>query len=196
MKRQIKVFSLALLLVLPLAFAGCWGKKNASTTRKVIEQLDNNAIAAREIPTSLSELLRLGLIQPATARSFGAKSEAFRAANKAIIDFLDAPEFKAANPDGSVTITLTPAGKIKAEELANGLVVTAQAIVNDKALFTNLTDSTRTSLTALFSAANNTAQTFIKLVRALKVDSKKVTIRIPAEDWKQFQHAREVAYDF
>lgn len=189
--------SLALIvLALPLTLTGCWGKNDASTTRKVIEQLDNNALAAREIPTALSELLRLKLIQPATARSFGVKSEAFRAANKTIVDFFDAPEFKTVNADGSVTITLTPAGKIKAEDLANGLVATAQAIVNDKALFAGLTDSQRTSLTALFSAANNTAQTFIKLVRGLKVTPGKVTILIPAADWKQFEHAREVVYGF
>jgi len=196
MNQKIKLLLALLVLALPFALTGCWGKKDTSTTRKVIEQLGNNAIAAREIPTALSELLRLGLIQAPTARSFGAKSESFRAANKTVIDFFDAPEFKTVNADGSVTITLTPAGKIKAEDLANGLVATAQSIVSDKALFAGLTDSQRASLNALFSAANNTAQTFIKLVRGLKVAPGKATIVIPAADWKQFEHAREVVYGF
>lgn len=192
--KRLKVFALAAVIVLPLS--GCWGKKDASTTRKVIDQLDNNAIAAREIPAALSEMVRLGLIKPDAARSFGAKSDAFRAANKTLIDFFDSPEFKTKNADGSMTITLTPDGKIKAESLASGLVATAQAIVSDKALFANLSDTSRASLNALFSAANNTAQSFIKLVTALKDSSGKVSIVIPAEDWKQFEHVMEVSYGF
>lgn len=188
-------FALVLVcLVLPVSLSGCWGGKTASSTRRVIEQLDNNAIAAREIPTALSELLTLGLIQRPTARSFGEKSEAFRAANKQVIDFFDQPEFKAVNADGKVVITLTPAGKVKAEELSKNLVATARAIVADKSLFTNLTDSTRASLSALFSAAGNTADSLIKLVNALKVSQgKTTTIIIPADEWRQFQHAKEVA---
>lgn len=188
--------SLALFLLIPFVVSqsACWGGKTASSTRKVIEQLDNNAIAAREIPMALSELLNLGLIQRPTARSFGEKSEAFRAANKQVVDFFDAPEFKTVNADGKVVITLTPAGKIKAEELSKNLVAAARAIVADKSLFTNLTDSTRASLSALFSAAGNTAHSLIKLVNALKVSQgKTTTIVVPADDWRIFQHAKEVA---
>lgn len=188
---------LLLCLVLPVSQSACWGGKTTSSTRKVIEQLDNNATAAREIPTALSELLSLGLIQRPTARSFGEKSEAFRAANRQVIDFFDQPEFKTVNADGKVVITLTPAGKIKAEELAKGLVDAARAIVADKSLFTNLTDSTRASLSALFSAAGNTADSLIKLVNALKVSQgKTTTVVIPADEWRQFQHAKGVAYGF
>lgn len=188
---------LLLCLVLPVSQSACWGGKTATSTRRIIEQLDNNAIAAREIPTALTELLNLGLIQGQTARSFGVKSEAFRAANRQVIEFFDQPEFKTVNAEGKTVITLTPAGKIKAEELAKNLVATARAIVADKSLFTNLTDSTRASLSALFSAAGNTADSLIKLINALKVSQgKTTTITIPAGEWRQFQHAKEMTHGF
>lgn len=186
-------FSMVMLLLsAAMLTTGCWGRKDATATTKFINQLDNNALAARETQVTLLEMVNLKLLAPATARQFGEKTDRFRGVNKQLIEFVDQPEFKVSNADGSVTITLTPGGKVQAEALAKALVKTAQDIVNDRALFKDLPQLQRDSLNALFAAAGNTAQSLITLLNRLKV-AKTVTIHIPAADWQQFQHAKEVA---
>lgn len=189
-------FSMVMLLSAVMLTAGCWGRKDATATTKFINQLDNNALAAREIQATLLEMVNLKLLAPATARQFGEKTDRFRGANKQLIEFVDQPEFKVSNTDGSVTITLTPGGKVQAEALAKALVKTAQDVVNDKVLFKDLPQLQRDSLNTLFAAAGNTAQSLITLLNRLKV-AKTVTIHIPAADWQRFQHAKEVlSYGF
>ncbi len=182
-------WALVVLILLPLSFmqVACWGGKNATPTRKFIEQLDNNSISAREAQLSLKQLLDLNMIAPQTARSFGGKVEAFRASNRQIIDFADSPDFKQVQADGSVLITLTPAGKIELEKLAAALKTAATSIVQDKALFPNLSDSSRAIWAGFFANAEQTANLFDRLVKSLKLKSGAVSITVSADEWRRLQ---------
>lgn len=181
-----------LLALIPFCLTGCWGGKDASPTRKFVEQLDNNSISAREIQLSLKQLLDLSLIQAPTARSFGQKVETFRAANSEVIRFADSPEFKEVQPDGSVVITLTANAKLDLEKLSKTLKEAATAIVNDKTLFPNLPDSSRAIWAGFFANAEQTANLFDRLVKALKVKSGSTSLVIPRADWQLLQHAAGV----
>lgn len=182
-------FALALLIVLPFLTVGCWGGKGATPTRKFIEQLDNNAISVREVQLSLKQLLDLKLIEPGTARGFAGKVEVFRGANRQVIDFADSPDFKQVQSDGSVLITLTPAGKIELERLSAALKKAATSIVQDKTLFPSLPDASRAIWAGFFANAEQTANLFDRLVKSLKVKSGTASMRISADDWGLFQHA-------
>lgn len=174
----------------------CWGGGQATRARRIIEQLDNNAIAARESQLALGQLVALKLIQPATAQGVGAKVETFRAANKQLIEFFDQPGFKAVDADGKVTITLTPANKEQARTLVNGLITAGQAIVADQSLFPRLSPESRAAFSALIAAAGTTAQSLLDLVNSLKATNKATAISIPAADWQLFQHAKEVQFGY
>jgi hypothetical protein len=191
-----------LLLVSLLAFSAltqtaCWGGSNASRTRKIIEQLDNNATATRESQLALSQLLSLKLINTTTAGAIGSKVDAFRAANAQIIAFFDQPGFKTTTPDGKVVITIAPANKDQATTLINTLIATGQAIVSDQNLFPKLSPESRAAFSALIAAAGSTTKSLLDLVNGLKATAgKTTTISIPAADWRVFERAREVQFGY
>lgn len=176
-------------LLLTVSFTACWGGKDATPTRKFIEQLDNNAISTREIQLSLKQLVDLQLLNAAPAVSFGGKVDVFRSANRKVIDFADSPDFKKVQADGSVIITLSPSGKVELEKLAAALKEAATSVVQDKTLFPNLPDSSRAIWAGFFANAEQTANLFDRLVKSLKVKSGTASMRISADDWRLFQHA-------
>jgi hypothetical protein len=189
-----RVLPLLLVSALSLSSSACWFGGSGTATSKLIAQLDNNSLTAREAQAALKQLADLKLAAPGTVVSFGTKVEVFRSTNRQVIDFFDQPEFKKVNEKGERVITLTEDGKIKVEALIKSLVTSAQAITADKALFPNLNDSTRASLNALFAAAGETAKTLTVLLNRLKTIPAKTSFLISPADWQTLQNAKGEIY--
>jgi len=191
-----RVLPLLLVAALSLLSSACWFGGSGTATSKLIAQLDNNSLTAREAQTALKQLADLKLAAPGAVVGFGAKVEVFRSTNRQVIDFLDQPEFKKVNEKGERVITLTEDGKIKAEALIKSLVTAAQAITADKTLFPNLTDSTRASFNALFAAAGDTAKGLTSLLNRLKAVPAKTSFLILPADWQTLQNAKGESYGY
>lgn len=191
-KQLLRGACLGVITFALLVTSACWGGASASPSHKLISQLDNNAIAAREAQLTLKELVDLKLFAQESAQALGGKVEGFRAANRQLIDFADSPEFKSVGPNGERVITFTVAGKIKAEQLAEILKTTAQAVLASKDLFPNISDAARAKWTALIQAVDQTAKLAIQLINQLKTKPNTPTAFVIAPaDIELLNHAKE-----
>lgn len=173
-----------LLTVAMLLITNCGGQ--ATATRKFVNQLDTNALIARDIQDTLKLLVDLKVATPATAVAFGSKVETFRAANRQLIDFT--VKFVTTDAAGNKVLTFTPDGKVQAEQLTTALKDAAQAALNDQTLFPNIPDAARASWRATIEALTQTTRLLLPLLKQLKTRPATTTqINLPTDAWQQLQ---------
>lgn len=187
--RRACVWFCLVIFFLNTSACAIFGGKDASPMKKFVSQLDNNSIAAREYQLSLQQFLFLQLLSPDRARSLSDKGEAFRAANRQVIDFLQ--KYVTLNAEGQRVIVLDLTARGEAERLADNLAAAAQSILRETILLPGLSETARAAWTASLAAISNTAKLVTQLVRQIKAaKAQAISLLLPANLWGDFQQIR------